>query len=113
MYHLRPTTIQGYDRIEISRKWDMLTSKVTERMKCLKSSEEFTLLQMRNALNQFINPEKFVEIAKEKVKTANEKRHTSMESNEVDKELSVVFLGTGASLPSKFRNVSCMLVHLR
>ena len=32
---------------------------------------------------------------------------------DMDKEFSVVFLGTGASLPSKYRNVSCTLVNIR
>lgn len=62
-----------------------------------------------------MNPEKKIcrkdELSKRNPETLNPSLRD--EFQDMDKEMSVVFLGTGASLPSKYRNVSCTLVNIR
>ena len=105
----------GYDHADISSKWDTLAEKVRERLQCLRPTETFTDSEIKDALKDFINPEEFLCRTDGKHKLCLESSSNTFASDfkDMDKEFSIVFLGTGASLPSKYRNVSCTLVNIR
>ena len=114
IFHLRPTSQRGYDRTEISSKWNTLAEKVRERELCLKRNES-TVSEIKDCLKNFTKAEKFVcrkeETSGRDIDGSNNDLATGLKN--LDKDFSVVFLGTGASLPSKYRNVSCTLVNIR
>ena len=112
---MRPTAQIGYDRTEVSSKWNILVEKVGERLRSLRPTKTITDSEIRDALKDFINPKKFVCSAGRGLEQSSDSSENclSCDLKNMDKDFSVVFLGTGASLPSKYRNVSCTLVNIR
>ena len=68
-----------------------------------------------DSLKNFINPQNDIGVPDGKEKRTLDRSSSSLcdSFKHLDKAFGVVFLGTGASLPSKYRNVSCTLVNIR
>ena len=114
IYHLRPNTQKSYDKTDISNKWNAMAKKVQQRLQCLRPKDIITNSEIKDALNDFINPQRIMcRTDKEPILTLESSNKTLTNNFEqMDQAFSIVFLGTGASLPSKYRNVSCTLVNI-
>ena len=84
-------------------------------MQCLRPTDIITNSEIKDALNDFINPQKIMCRTEKEPMPSLESSHMTLANDfkHMDKDFSIVFLGTGASLPSKYRNVSCTLVNIR
>ncbi len=93
----------------------MLAEKVQERLQCLRPTDVITNSEIKDTLKDFINPQKFTCRRDEEhvLNLESSNRTLASDFKDLGKDFSIVFLGTGASLPSKYRNVSCTLVNIR
>lgn len=83
-------------------------------MRLLRPTDSITESKIKDALKDFIDPKKFTcQISDGEYELKNSKSALANDLRNLDKNFSIVFLGTGASLPSKYRNVSCTLVYIR
>jgi hypothetical protein len=76
----------------------------------LKPTDAVTDSEIKDGLNDFINPRR---LDKHVPSLENSNSTLADDFEDMDQDFSIVFLGTGASLPSKYRNVSCTLVNIR
>ena len=112
IFHLRPAQKIGYDRSDIEAKWELMVGKVQKRT-LASTSEENSLAKIKDSLKDFVDPKRFSPESSDVVSNVQSLDAVLDHQSNEDENFEIVFLGTGASLPSKYRNVSSTLVNIR
>ena len=114
IYHLRPNHRQGYDYSDIKATWD----KLRDRLK-LNDQDNYMSSAIKSdkndcSIEDFINPDMFL-TCKDGLLPRTGTMDDVLKGTGInlDEDFEIVFLGTGACLPSKYRNVSSTLVKIR
>ena len=111
-FHLRPTQALGYDTSDIESKWDMMAEKAEQRQ-AITTTGRIPLKDIKKSLKNFVDPKMFSVGKYNSVFDEEMDAELVRVFNCMDKNFEIVFLGTGACLPSKYRNVSSTLVNVR